>query len=55
MTVARFRRLIGESGFAISSFEPVPIRRLRHLHNCFTEEFLTSVVQCVLVPKAGLT
>lgn len=54
MTVARFRRLIGESGFAISSFEPVPIRRLRHLHNRFTEEFLTSVVQCVLVPKAGL-
>lgn len=55
MTVARFRRLISESDFAISQFEPVPIRRLRHLHNRFTEEFLTSVVKCVLVPKAAIS
>lgn len=51
MTVAGFKRLIRESDFDIVSFEPTPIRPLRRLHNGSTEEFLTSVVKCVLVHK----
>lgn len=53
MSVARFRRLVDESGLVVEAFSPVPIRRLRPLWNRATQEFFTSVVRCRLVlPKA---
>lgn len=51
MTVGRFRRLLRESDFAIESFEPVPITRLRAFHTSLTAEFLTAIVRCGLRPR----
>jgi SAM-dependent methyltransferase len=51
MTIARFERLINKSDFRIEYFEPVPIKKLRPLHNRLTREFTTSIVRCKLVPK----
>ena len=48
MKVARFERLLAQSGFQIDSLKVVPIRPLRWLHNRFTREFTTSVVRAVL-------
>jgi SAM-dependent methyltransferase len=53
MTVRRSRKLVDESEFEVERFEAVPIRRLRHLWNPMTREFLTSVVRCTLVPRAS--
>jgi SAM-dependent methyltransferase len=53
MTLRRFRALIAASDFAVERLELVPIRRLRWLSNPLTCEFLTSVVRCTLVPRAG--
>lgn len=51
MTIRRFEKLLEKSDFQVESFEAIPIRRLKWLHNFLTREFFTSVVRCVLVPK----
>jgi len=51
MTVRRFRRLVEQAGFRACRFEPVPIRGLRALAGPLTEEWLTAVVRCKLVPR----
>ena len=53
MTVARFCRLVRQSDFDVVDFEAVPIRKVRRLANRMTREFLTSIVRCRLVPRAG--
>lgn len=51
MTIRRMKQIIGESPFVIERFEPVPIRRARRLHNPVTQEWLTAIVRCTLVPR----
>lgn len=51
MTIRRFKRYVAQSPFRFASFEPVPIRGLRHLNNGLTREFTTAVVRCRLVAK----
>lgn len=51
MTVRRCRWLLGQSGFDVESFETVPIRRLKKLHNRLTDQFLTSIVRCNLTVR----
>jgi SAM-dependent methyltransferase len=51
MTIREFERLVAASDFEFESFEAVPIRRLRPLHNRLTREFFSSMVRCRLVPK----
>jgi len=51
MTVGGFMRLLAQSDFKIARFEAVPIRRFRYLFNSLTREFLTSIVQCELIPR----
>jgi SAM-dependent methyltransferase len=53
MTVRRFKRLVGQSGFEFASFEAVPIRKARLASNFLTREFLTAIVRCRLVRKAN--
>ena len=53
MTIARFERLIGESPFQFTKFEPVPIRKLRPIHNRLTREFTSAIVRCRLVKRPG--
>lgn len=53
MTLRRFERLLAQSDFEVRDFTAVPIRRLRHVSNPFTREFVTSVVRCTLVPRTG--
>lgn len=48
MTVRRFEKLVRSSGLAFQSFECVPIRASRLVHNRLTREFLTSFVRCEL-------
>ena len=48
MTVSRFERLVGASGFRRVHLEVVPIRKLRPVANGLTREFTTSIVRCVL-------
>lgn len=48
MTIRRFERIVEASDFQFESFEAVPIRRTRLLHNRFTREFLSSMVHCRL-------
>ncbi len=48
MTLARFERLIKESPFEFTRFEPVPIRKLKWAHNRLTREFTTAVVRAEL-------
>ena len=52
MTVRRFRQLVQESGYAIESFEAVPIRKLRFIATPWTREFTTAAVRCRLVQAA---
>ena len=54
LTIRRFERLVAESPFRLAEFEAVPIRKLRHLANRFTREFMTSVVRCKLVPRQSI-
>jgi len=54
MSLRRMKKIIGESDFAIETFEPVPIRRLKRLHNRLTQEWITAVVRCTLIPRADL-
>lgn len=49
MTIGRFERIVHGSQFRIEMLEPVPIRKLRWLHNGITREFTTAVVRCLLV------
>jgi 2-polyprenyl-3-methyl-5-hydroxy-6-metoxy-1,4-benzoquinol methylase len=49
MTVSRFEKLAGLSGMRIESLKVVPIRPLRLIHNRWTREFTTSIVQSKLV------
>jgi 2-polyprenyl-3-methyl-5-hydroxy-6-metoxy-1,4-benzoquinol methylase len=51
MTISGFERLVADSDFEFESFEAVPIRRLRRLHNRLTREFFSSIVRCRLVPR----
>lgn len=51
MTIRRFRKLVSASDFEVESFEAVPIKRLRLLHNRLTREFFTSGVRCTLQPR----
>ncbi|MEO6237683.1 MAG: class I SAM-dependent methyltransferase [Vicinamibacterales bacterium] len=51
ITIRRFRRVVAQSPMKFRSFEPVPIRPLRRLHNRLTREFTTSTVRCTLVHR----
>lgn len=51
MTIRRFERLVAASDFEFESFEAVPIRKLRRLHNRLTREFFSSIVRCRLAPR----
>ncbi|HVV43642.1 MAG TPA: methyltransferase domain-containing protein [Bryobacteraceae bacterium] len=51
MTIRRFERIVGESPFAFASFEAVPIRGFRPLHNALTREFFSAIVRCRLVKR----
>jgi SAM-dependent methyltransferase len=48
MTVARFEELVRTSNFREARITPVPIRKLRLVHNFLTREFTTAVVKCQL-------
>jgi SAM-dependent methyltransferase len=50
MTIRRFRRLAAENGFRVEDLVLRPIRRTGRLHNRLTQEFLTAVIRCRLVP-----
>ncbi len=52
MTIRRFVSIVERSPFRFASFEAVPIRKLRRLHNRWTREFTTAVVRCRLVKRA---
>ena len=49
MTIRRFEGLVAKSKFRIDKLEPVPIRKLKPVHNGFTREFTTAIVRCKLV------
>lgn len=51
MTIGRFERIVASSEWRNASFEAVPIRKLRWLHNRLTREFTTSIVRCRLTPR----
>ena len=53
ITIREFERIVSKSPFQFASLEPVPIRKLRWLHNRLTREFTTAVVRCRLVKRAG--
>jgi SAM-dependent methyltransferase len=48
MTVKRFEQLVRTSPFTCTSFEAVPIRRLRRVAHRWWQELTTSVVRCRL-------
>jgi SAM-dependent methyltransferase len=48
MTVSRFERMVQASRFETEFLRAVPIRKLNFLHNRWTREFTTAVVQCRL-------
>ncbi len=51
MTIRRFEKLVAASPFEFVTLEPVPIRKLRWLHNRVTREFTTAVVRGRLTKK----
>ena len=51
MTIARFEELVAASPLRFASLEPVPIRKLKRIHNRFTREFTTAIVRCRLVKR----
>lgn len=53
MTISRFAKLVEKSDLRFERFEPKPIRIAKPLHNRLTREFLTSMVNCKLVPKVS--
>jgi SAM-dependent methyltransferase len=52
MTIRRFRKIVAASPLRFLSFEAIPIRGIRPVHNWLTQEFLSSVVRCRLVKAA---
>jgi SAM-dependent methyltransferase len=54
MTIRRFEQIVAASDFQFESFEAVPIRRTRLLHNRVTREFFSSMVHCRLAPRKCL-
>ena len=52
MTIARFERLVADSKFDLDYVEPVPIRKLRRLHNRITREFTTAIVRSRMAKPA---
>lgn len=53
MTIRRFKRMVRESPFELTAFEPVPIRKLKWLANPLTQEFTTAIIRCRLVPSSA--
>ena len=51
MTIAQFERIVAASPLRIASWNILPIRKLKPLHNRLTREFTTAVVRCHLVKK----
>ncbi len=51
MTIAGFEKCVAESPFRIEKIKLRPIHPIRAFHNRFTREFLTSIVECILVKK----
>lgn len=54
ITVARFKKLVAESSLEFASFEAVPIRKVRHLHNRLSQEVFTSVIRSRLVQRPSM-
>jgi SAM-dependent methyltransferase len=54
ITIGKFEKVVRDSPFEFASFEAVPIRKLRRLHNAWTREFFSAIVRCRLVKKAAL-
>lgn len=52
ITIRRFEQVVENSPFTFKSFELIPIRRLRPVHNSLTREFTTSSVRSTLVRRA---
>ena len=52
MTIARFEEYVAASPLKFAALEPVPIKKLRPLHNRFTREFTTAIVRSRLVRRA---
>jgi SAM-dependent methyltransferase len=48
ITIRQFQRLVAATPFELERLEPVPIRRVRRLHNRITREFFTSIVRAKL-------
>ncbi|QDT06276.1 Demethylrebeccamycin-D-glucose O-methyltransferase [Rubripirellula lacrimiformis] len=51
MTIARFERIVEDSPFKVEWMIARPIDAVRWLHHRWTREFLTSIVDCVLVKR----
>jgi SAM-dependent methyltransferase len=49
MTIRRFEQYVAESAFKFSSFEVVPIKKLKSFHKKWTREFTSAIVRCELV------
>lgn len=48
MTIGRWERLVADSGFKCSSYELVPIRKIKWLHCRLTREWSTSLIRARL-------
>jgi SAM-dependent methyltransferase len=53
MTIRKFKRVVQASNFEFVSFETVPIRPLRFLHNRATAEMFSAIVRCTLAAKSN--
>ncbi len=51
MTIRRFEELVERSPLRFKWLEPVPIRKLRWVHNRGTREFTTAIVRCELIAR----
>ena len=51
MTIARFEEYVAAGPLQLDSLTAVPIRKLKVVHNRFTREFTTAVVQCRLTKR----
>jgi 2-polyprenyl-3-methyl-5-hydroxy-6-metoxy-1,4-benzoquinol methylase len=52
MTIRRFEKIVADSPWQFTTYEVVPIRPLKRLHNRLTREFTTSIVRCKLTPRS---
>jgi 2-polyprenyl-3-methyl-5-hydroxy-6-metoxy-1,4-benzoquinol methylase len=48
MTIRHFERLAAESAFEVQTIEPVPIRKLKHVHWKWTREWTSAIVRARL-------